>query len=119
MGGGVKQQSLGTQAELLQGAMSLIAGYINESWWILMTVRKYNSNFFKSRSKVAFYLNVHLLCSSCKEYKNLNSFFAIVMGLSNVAVSRLALTWEVSRCGDPAVTFATGIKTEALQWALL
>ncbi|ELK32744.1 Rap guanine nucleotide exchange factor 4 [Myotis davidii] len=32
--------------------------------------------------------------SSCKEYKNLNSFFAIVMGLSNVAVSRLALTWE-------------------------
>lgn len=30
-GGGVKQQSLGTQAELLQGAMSLIAGYINES----------------------------------------------------------------------------------------
>ncbi|KAJ7398038.1 hypothetical protein BTVI_129604 [Pitangus sulphuratus] len=30
----------------------------------------------------------------CKEYKNLNSFFAIIMGLSNVAVSRLSLTWE-------------------------
>lgn len=59
---------------------------------------------------MAFYLNMHLLCSSCKEYKNLNSFFAIVMGLSNVAVSRLALTWEVSRCWDLAVTFATGIK---------
>lgn len=38
------------------------------------------------------------LCFSCKEYKNLNSFFAIIMGLSNVAVSRLSLTWEVSRC---------------------
>lgn len=36
------------------------------------------------------------LCFSCKEYKNLNSFFAIIMGLSNVAVSRLSLTWEVS-----------------------
>lgn len=38
------------------------------------------------------------LCFSCKEYKNLNSFFAIIMGLSNVAVSRLSLTWEVSLC---------------------
>ncbi|KAJ8946996.1 hypothetical protein NQ318_019077 [Aromia moschata] len=31
---------------------------------------------------------------SCKEYQNLNAFCAIVMGLSNVAVSRLSLTWE-------------------------
>lgn len=45
----------------------------------------------------------HTLCSvwfkilfliSCKEYKNLNSFFAIVIGLSNVAISRLTQTWE-------------------------
>ncbi|XP_035940717.1 rap guanine nucleotide exchange factor 4 isoform X3 [Halichoerus grypus] len=34
------------------------------------------------------------IAAHCKEYKNLNSFFAIVMGLSNVAVSRLVLTWE-------------------------
>ncbi|XP_029461658.1 rap guanine nucleotide exchange factor 4 [Rhinatrema bivittatum] len=34
------------------------------------------------------------IATHCKEYKNLNSFFAIVMGLSNVAVSRLCLTWE-------------------------
>ncbi|KAM9663937.1 rap guanine nucleotide exchange factor 4 isoform 4-T4 [Trichechus inunguis] len=34
------------------------------------------------------------IAAHCKECKNLNSFFAIVMGLSNVAVSRLALTWE-------------------------
>ena len=31
---------------------------------------------------------------SCRELKNLNAFFAIVMGLSNSAVSRLTLTWE-------------------------
>ncbi|XP_013390231.1 rap guanine nucleotide exchange factor 4 isoform X1 [Lingula anatina] len=30
----------------------------------------------------------------CLEYQNLNSFFAIVMGLSNLAVSRLSQTWE-------------------------
>lgn len=34
------------------------------------------------------------LASYCKEYRNLNGFFAIVMGLSNIAVSRLSLTWE-------------------------
>lgn len=34
------------------------------------------------------------LASLCKEYKNMNSFFAIIMGLSNVAVSRLSQTWE-------------------------
>ncbi|XP_053326480.1 rap guanine nucleotide exchange factor 4 [Spea bombifrons] len=34
------------------------------------------------------------IAAHCKEYKNLNSFFAIVMGMSNVAVSRLSLTWE-------------------------
>lgn len=31
---------------------------------------------------------------SCKEYQNFNAFLAIVMGLSNQAVSRLSLTWE-------------------------
>ncbi|GLH02088.1 Guanine nucleotide-releasing factor 2 [Gryllus bimaculatus] len=34
------------------------------------------------------------LAAYCKEYQNLNAFFAIVMGLSNVAVSRLSMTWE-------------------------
>lgn len=31
---------------------------------------------------------------SCKEYQNLNAFFAIVMALSNMAISRLSQTWE-------------------------
>ena len=37
-----------------------------------------------------------LLCCSCKAQRNLNSFFAIVMGLNTASVSRLSQTWEVS-----------------------
>lgn len=37
-----------------------------------------------------------LLCRSCKAQRNLNSFFAIVMGLNTASVSRLSQTWEVS-----------------------
>lgn len=33
--------------------------------------------------------------NSLKEQKNLNSFFAVMFGLSNSAISRLAHTWEV------------------------
>lgn len=32
---------------------------------------------------------------SCKAQRNLNSFFAIVMGLNTASVSRLSQTWEV------------------------
>lgn len=31
---------------------------------------------------------------SCKEYQNLNAFFAVVMGLSNNACSRLIQSWD-------------------------
>ncbi|KAM7380534.1 hypothetical protein PAMP_003823 [Pampus punctatissimus] len=34
------------------------------------------------------------IAAHCKDYRNLNTFFAIVMGLSNPAVSRLSQTWE-------------------------
>uniref|UniRef100_A0A665WX33 Rap guanine nucleotide exchange factor (GEF) 4 n=1 Tax=Echeneis naucrates TaxID=173247 RepID=A0A665WX33_ECHNA len=34
------------------------------------------------------------IAAHCKEYKNLNAFFAVIMGLSNPAVSRLSQTWE-------------------------
>uniref|UniRef100_A0A667ZCR8 Rap guanine nucleotide exchange factor 4 n=1 Tax=Myripristis murdjan TaxID=586833 RepID=A0A667ZCR8_9TELE len=34
------------------------------------------------------------IAAHCKEYKNLNAFFAIIMGISNPAVSRLSQTWE-------------------------
>jgi len=35
------------------------------------------------------------LFHSCKAQRNLNSFFAIVMGLNTASVSRLSQTWEV------------------------
>ncbi|XP_078571706.1 rap guanine nucleotide exchange factor 4-like isoform X4 [Branchiostoma floridae x Branchiostoma japonicum] len=34
------------------------------------------------------------IAAYCKEYQNLNAFFAIIMGLGNIAVSRLSQTWE-------------------------
>ena len=40
-----------------------------------------------------------LLFHSCKAQRNLNSFFAIVMGLNTASVSRLSQTWEVSSWG--------------------
>lgn len=47
---------------------------------------------------VFFFLYSHSYFQSCKEYKNLNAFFAVTMGLSNPAVCRLNQTWEVSAC---------------------
>ncbi|KAJ3580663.1 hypothetical protein NHX12_034283, partial [Muraenolepis orangiensis] len=34
------------------------------------------------------------IAAHCREFRNLNSFFAIIMGMSNPAVSRLNQTWE-------------------------
>uniref|UniRef100_A0AAY4ESU8 Rap guanine nucleotide exchange factor 4 n=1 Tax=Denticeps clupeoides TaxID=299321 RepID=A0AAY4ESU8_9TELE len=34
------------------------------------------------------------IAAHCREFRNLNSFFAIIMGMSNPAVSRLGQTWE-------------------------
>lgn len=34
------------------------------------------------------------IAAHCKEYRNLNAFFAVIMGLSNPAVCRLNQTWE-------------------------
>uniref|UniRef100_A0A3Q3E937 Rap guanine nucleotide exchange factor 4b n=1 Tax=Labrus bergylta TaxID=56723 RepID=A0A3Q3E937_9LABR len=34
------------------------------------------------------------IAAHCREFKNMNSFFAIIMGMSNPAVSRLSQTWE-------------------------
>ncbi|KAL1462505.1 hypothetical protein WDU94_014335 [Cyamophila willieti] len=34
------------------------------------------------------------LAAYCKEYRNINALFAVLMGLSNVAISRLSLTWD-------------------------
>lgn len=41
-----------------------------------------------------------LSSTSCKQNQDMLSFYAIVIGLNNAAVSRLRLTWEV-RAGAP------------------
>uniref|UniRef100_A0A8C3RGV5 Rap guanine nucleotide exchange factor 3 n=1 Tax=Cyanoderma ruficeps TaxID=181631 RepID=A0A8C3RGV5_9PASS len=40
------------------------------------------------------------LAAHLKEQKNLNSFFAVMFGVSNTAVTRLARTWEVTERGQ-------------------
>ncbi|KAH3877898.1 hypothetical protein DPMN_001778 [Dreissena polymorpha] len=44
------------------------------------------------------------LAAHCKEFQNLNSFFAIGMGLSNIAVSHLSQTWEFQYNPPKALT---------------
>ncbi|XP_061550670.1 rap guanine nucleotide exchange factor 4-like isoform X1 [Phycodurus eques] len=34
------------------------------------------------------------IAAHCREFKNLNAFFAIIMGMTNPAVNRLSQTWE-------------------------
>lgn len=46
---------------------------------------------------MSFNKNLFYVCS-CKAQRNLNSAFAIIMGLNTAAVSRLNQTWEVSVC---------------------
>lgn len=55
---------------------------------------------YRSYERILFMLDTfsHLfLTPSCKAQRNLNSFFAIIMGLNTPAVSRLTQTWEVWR----------------------
>lgn len=55
---------------------------------------------YRSYVRILFMLDTfsHLfLTPSCKAQRNLNSFFAIIMGLNTPAVSRLTQTWEVWR----------------------
>ncbi|XP_021949449.1 rap guanine nucleotide exchange factor 4 isoform X3 [Folsomia candida] len=44
--------------------------------------------------RVSLFRKFLKLAAYCKEYQNLNAFCAIVMGLGNVAVTRMNQTWE-------------------------
>lgn len=71
--------------------LDLFRRHFNElQYWVITEVLLEKSlsrrvSILKKFIKIAGY---------CKEYKNLNAFFAIIIGLSNVAVSRLTQTWE-------------------------
>jgi len=53
-------------------------------------------NFFYCNLQIHMYIIALLCVCSCKDLKDLNSFFAIVFGIMNGAVYRLKTTWEVS-----------------------
>ncbi|XP_055620288.1 rap guanine nucleotide exchange factor 4 isoform X2 [Toxorhynchites rutilus septentrionalis] len=59
-------------------------------YWVVTEIVS-TSNLTKRMSLVKKFIK---LAAFCKDYQNLNAFFAIVMGLSNMAVSRLTLTWD-------------------------
>ncbi|XP_039443269.1 rap guanine nucleotide exchange factor 4 isoform X3 [Culex pipiens pallens] len=59
-------------------------------YWVVTEIVS-TSNLTKRMSLVKKFIK---LAAFCKEYQNLNAFFAIVMGLSNMAVSRLTQTWD-------------------------
>ncbi|XP_058837783.1 rap guanine nucleotide exchange factor 4-like isoform X3 [Topomyia yanbarensis] len=63
----------------------------NEIQYWVVTETVSTSNLTKRMSLVKKFIK---LAAFCKDYQNLNAFFAIVMGLSNMAVSRLTLTWD-------------------------
>ncbi|KAL7051611.1 hypothetical protein ACKWTF_004528 [Chironomus riparius] len=58
-------------------------------WVVTEVVSASNLN-----KRVALLKKYIKLAAYCKEYQNLNAFFAIVMGMSNTAVSRLTQTWD-------------------------
>ncbi|XP_055537764.1 rap guanine nucleotide exchange factor 4 isoform X2 [Wyeomyia smithii] len=59
-------------------------------YWVVTEIVS-TSNLTKRMSLVKKFIK---LAAFCKDYQNLNAFFAIVMGLSNMAVSRLSSTWD-------------------------
>ncbi|XP_053688816.1 rap guanine nucleotide exchange factor 4 isoform X2 [Sabethes cyaneus] len=59
-------------------------------YWVVTEIVS-TSNMTKRMSLVKKFIK---LAAFCKDYQNLNAFFAIVMGLSNMAVSRLSGTWD-------------------------
>lgn len=70
--------------------------------WVESHAFKY-AGWYKIKSRACYWfrlpyiLRVCVFFWSCREFKNLNSFFAIIMGMSNPAVSRLSQTWEVNK----------------------
>ncbi|XP_053373396.1 rap guanine nucleotide exchange factor 4-like isoform X2 [Mercenaria mercenaria] len=71
--------------------LDLFLRRFNEIQFWIVTEMVLTNNLSKRVSLLRKFIK---LAAHCKEFRNLNSFFAIVMGLSNIAVSRLSQTWE-------------------------
>ncbi|KAK2174388.1 hypothetical protein NP493_802g00000 [Ridgeia piscesae] len=71
--------------------LDLLLRRFNEVQFWVITEMCLTSNISKRLLLLRKFIKI---AAACKEHHNLNSFFAIVMGLSNIAVSRLSQTWE-------------------------
>ncbi|KAK3603635.1 hypothetical protein CHS0354_017354 [Potamilus streckersoni] len=71
--------------------LDLFLRRFNEVQYWVVTEMVLTTNLSKRVSLLRKFVK---LAAYCKQHQNLNSFFAIVMGLSNIAVSRLSQTWE-------------------------
>ncbi|XP_041365780.1 rap guanine nucleotide exchange factor 4-like isoform X3 [Gigantopelta aegis] len=71
--------------------LDLFLRHFNETQYWVVTEMVLCSN---SSKRVQLLRKFIKLAAHCKEFQNVNSFLAIVMGLSNIAVSRLSQTWE-------------------------
>ncbi|KAI0242959.1 Rap guanine nucleotide exchange factor 4 [Lamellibrachia satsuma] len=71
--------------------LDLLLRRFNEIQFWVITEMCLTSNISKRLLLLRKFIKI---AAACKEHHNLNSFFAIVMGLSNIAVSRLSQTWE-------------------------
>ena len=50
--------------------------------------------FFRRKNEFVMSPSLSFIPFSCKQYNNLCTFFAIIMGLNNCAVSRLTASWD-------------------------
>lgn len=101
----VLAQNVGKRVQLLRKFIKVAAQYVHFSHYCIC-IQELRVLYKKSTTQDKLINEVYivkrnvwhlfLFISSCKEFQNLHSFFAIVMGLSNIAVSRLSQTWEVT-----------------------
>lgn len=102
----VLAQNVGKRVQLLRKFIKVAAQYVHFLQYCIHWFKSVFKNervlYTKSISRWVdwwslhiWYVHLFLFIFSCKEFQNLHSFFAIVMGLSNIAVSRLSQTWEV------------------------
>lgn len=81
--------SLNKRVQLLKKFIKIAAQWEDILWNLLK-----RNHTYKMRSTFSS-LTVFFSVFSCKAQRNLNSAFAIIMGLNTAAVSRLNQTWEV------------------------
>lgn len=85
------QQSAGDDLRASTANLNVLLRHFNELQYWVVTQVVLCSSLSKRVQVLRKFIKI---AAYCKDAQNLNAFFAIVMGLSNIAVARLTLTWE-------------------------